>query len=178
MRVRVVHIFVLTFAIGVGVVATMRYVSSRLGIPAGIEVGSSAIKITPVYRAEIPQGRFIPMGRGCGNGYTQSYVTDDGYQLAEGTVTDWDGVGPRAAIRKQVKGARKVLDHDTKSVRRDKVGERWVLMNSATPENLAGTVTILWYGGDGYFSFIDAPNLELANEFEQYLIGIDFRSPM
>jgi len=111
-------------------------------------------------------------------GYTQTYYTDDGQPLSEGV--SWN---PSPSVIKErfqhwISDAKQVVERVPKfRNHRGEVGERIILINR--PDELGrGSVSILFYDGGGSYRFIDAPTLDLAFEFEKYLISIDFKSPM
>ncbi len=60
---------------------------------------------------------------------------------------------------------------------RGEIVERFVIINEAN-EDGTEWVSILFYDSDESYRFIDAPTLDLALEFEKYLISIDFKSPV
>ncbi len=123
--------------------------------------------------------RFTPFGRGCGNGYSQSYTTNDGLFVSEG-VTAFFGSRRKAKtefakLKREastiIELVRNYRDH------RGDVGERLV-MEWISDDSIARGVSIIFYDGGDSYRFVDAPSLDLALEFEQFLIGIDYRSPV
>jgi hypothetical protein len=117
--------------------------------------------------------RFSPTSRGCGQGYSQGYETNDGERLSEGVSWNPSRKTTSREFQKLVRDAEQVVERiPNYSGYHGWVGERVVLING--PES----VSILLYDGGSAYRFIDAPTLSTALEFEQYLISIDFRSPM
>lgn len=117
-------------------------------------------------------------------GYVQSYDSNHGEKLSEGVLGYESRQAARKAFNDQLHDATRIIERNdvasvvpsTKSYL-GAVGERVVL---ETPPNDVGhtSFAIIWYGGDDAIRVMEAPTLDLALEFEQYLIGIDFRSPM
>lgn len=158
-----------TFAVGISFV----FVTSKL--PASHN--ESVIIVEPVYKAEMGVPRFEPFGRGCGNGYVQGYETDDGQFVSEGVVVEYSRKMIRRELRKWVRDSGQIIERVTKfRDHRGEVGERTVILNKDVGEGKESVSIVFYDGGDSY-RFIDAPTLDLALEFERYLISIDFRSP-
>ena len=135
----------------------------------------TSIRVDPVSVNEVigdepthEKHRFSPTYRGCKPGYVQGYETDDGHHLSEGVALASGklGGGFHERIRKAtvLKAFPKYRDH------RGQVGERYVLQNDDR------SVSILWYGGGDFYSFIEAPSLDLALEFQQFLRATDYRA--
>lgn len=125
-------------------------------------------------RTTIP--RFTPTYRGCGNGYVQGYDTDDGQRVDEGVEAPFHPKQARTEFLKYIREAKQVIKrlpkyHDHLG----KVGERVVIVNKPDREGNRW-VSILFYDGGHQIRYIDAPNLGLALEFEQYLIREDPRN--
>lgn len=159
-----------TCVIGISAV----FVTSRLSAPQT----ESAFIIAPVYKSETGIPRFMPTGRGCGGGYSQGYVTDDEQPLAEGVRWHPSKKIIRREFREWVRDAKQVIEEVPKfRNHRGEVGRRIVIISKASDDGNEW-VSILFHDGDESYRFIDAPTLDLALEFEQYLIGIDFKSPM
>lgn len=111
--------------------------------------------------------KFMPTSRGCGNGYSQSYETSDGQWLYEGVIVYENSKQARLKLNKWIAEATKIIERIPNSKNRwGDLGERIVIAN---PKNEDGrrTFSILWYGGGESVSYIDAPTLELALEFER-----------
>lgn len=158
-----------TFAVGISAVS----VAGRLATPQA----ESVILVAPVYKSETGIPRFMPTARACGEGYSQFYFTDDEHPLAEGVRWMLSPRAGRREVRKLVSDAKQIVERVPKfRNHRGDVGERIVVINKADEEGKE-SVSILFYEGGDSYRFIDAPTLELALEFEQYLISIDFRSP-
>ena len=137
-----------------------------------------AFIVEPIYKAEIGMPRFSAYGRGCGNGYVQSYETDDGQFVDEGVAAGFYTKEARRKVRKRVQDAKQVIERIPKFRNsRGEVGERIIIVNKPNKEGKE-SVSILFYDGGDSYRFIDAPTLDLALEFEQYLISIDFKSPI
>lgn len=139
------------------------------------------IPIVSAETIDIPKpakSRFSPYARGCGNIYVQSYETDDGQFVAEGLTGFRSKNLARREFLKTVRSATAIVQR-VRDARNHlgKRGERAVLRGK-DKETGEGFVEILWYDGDDTVRFISAPSLELALEFEQYLISIDFASPI
>lgn len=122
------------------------------------------------------QKRFIPTGRGCGLGYFQGYRTNDGQHLSEG-VTGY------RSYKETGKEFKKILAKAVRIVERfpkyknhlGDIGERVILINPPD-KNGKETISILWYGGKDYIQYVNAPSVDLALEFEQFLESIDYAS--
>jgi hypothetical protein len=105
--------------------------------------------------------------RACGFGYTQGYEDEDGQELREGVASAADNPYYGWGYRQRLQDAR-IRDFVANYPYRGRVGERYILENK--PNDLGeGSVTILFYDGGDTYRFIDAPTLDLALEFEQYL---------
>ena len=134
--------------------------------------------VEPVYKSEMRIPRFTPFARGCGNGYAQSYKTDDGDFVAEGVTAEDSRKEVRRVLREWIRDSRQIIERSPKfRNHRGEVGERIILLNKPNDEGKESVSIVFYDGGDSY-RFIDAPTLDLVLEFEQYLISIDFRSPM
>lgn len=134
--------------------------------------------VEPVYKSETGIPRFMPTGRGCGGGYSQGYVTDDDQRLAEGVRWYPSRKVIRREFRKLVREAEQVLERvEQFRDHRGEIVERIVILDK-TDEDGTEWISIIHYDGGDSYRFIDAPTLELALEFERYLVSIDFKSPM
>lgn len=82
----------------------------------------------------------------------------------------------RREFRKLIRDAKQVVER-VRNYRnyRGYLGERVILINRS--ESGEESVFVLWYDGGDSYSFIGAPTLDLALEFEQHLISIDYNSP-
>lgn len=133
-----------------------------------------------VFEAEnIPflKPRFSRGSRGCGQGYVQSYQTNDGQLVDEGSFWELDNSKTKQHVDKIINNAQRVIERVPND--RDYFGERGeriVLVKKPNEEGEA-TVLILWYDGGKSYRFIAAPTLDIALEFEQYLIMEYHRSP-
>lgn len=109
---------------------------------------------------EIQNKRFNSTSRGCGpRGYSQSYITNDGYRLSEGA---WET--SKKEFKKQISKAKRIIKIVENSM--NKNGEKGlrVLTENITDDG-EKYFSILWYG-NGAMNYISAPSLELALEFE------------
>jgi hypothetical protein len=134
----------------------------------------AVLVIEPVYKPQIGIPRFAPTGRGCGNGYVQGYVTDDGQRVDEGVEAPFHK-SARQEFLKYVHDATQVIQrlpkyHD----HHGNVGERVIIVNKPDKEGRVW-VSILFYDGGDHVRYIDAPNVALVLEFEQYLISEDLK---
>ena len=159
-----------TFVVGIAVT----YVSDK----SWTVPNDTVIIVKPVYKSEAGIVRFSPSARGCGAGYSQLYVTDDDQPVSEGVHWDPSTKIIRRNFRKLVRDAKNVVERSANfRGYPDRVGERIIIVNQ--PGKLGeDSVSILFYDGGDSYRFINAPTLALALEFEQYLISIDFKSPM
>jgi len=173
-----------TFVVGISAV----FVTSKLSTPENEAApnydpvynaeNETVLIVEPVYKAETGISRFTPYGRGCGNGYAQSYTTDDGQFVDEGVAAGYYPKEIRRDLRKWVRDAKQVIERVPKFRNSlEEVGERIIIVNKPNKEGKE-SVSILFYDGGDSCRFIDAPTLDLALEFEQYLISIKFRSPV
>ena len=150
-------------------------------------VGVSAFRIVdrrespPAYAYEVfvapPMPRFTPFGRGCGNGYVQSYDTNDGERVAEGVVVFSTRKEARRSFNEGKTQARILERTPNFRDHEGNIGER-VIVEYVSKDPQETTVSIMFYDGNDFIRYIDAPTLDLALEFEQYLISINYRSPV
>jgi hypothetical protein len=134
--------------------------------------------VKPVYESEIKNLRLIPAARACKPGYVQGYETDDGKFVSEGIAVEDSPKKVRREIREWIRDSRQIIERLPKfRNHRGKVGERIIILNKPNAQGNE-PVSIVFYDGGDFYRFINAPTLELALEFEQYLISIDFRAPM
>jgi hypothetical protein len=54
------------------------------------------------------------------------------------------------------------------------LGERVVVINPPDDRNAEETVSILWHDGGQFIAFINAPSLDLALEFEDFLEATNY----
>jgi hypothetical protein len=162
MKRTIIHFFVTSLAISIGL-SLLWFLSMRQNeedlAPKPVAISTST-----------PQGgraRFKPTARGCGSGYVQSYELPDGQTMIEGSV----GYPSKHRTKKEYKEwlakATSVIERVPDSKNRfGNIGERIVALfpTDATGKEWA---TILWYDGGSYFSYIQAPSVELALEFEK-----------
>jgi hypothetical protein len=160
-----VLVFTFTFTFGSSVVWNMRGPSK------------APVPVEPVFVYE-PFGhtkhRFSPTARGCGPGYVQFYETDDGQHVTEGASPISKSFKP--GYREQIRKAKQIISR-TPNYRNSagEVGERVVLVNKSS-EMRAESVSILWYAGRDFYRFITAPTLDLALEFEKFVIETNYRA--
>jgi hypothetical protein len=163
-------ISLLTFSVGMSMVFIARKVD-----PTPSE---SVFVVSPSNLAEMGLPRFSPTTRGCGMGYTQGYQTDDGKPLAEGGSWSPTRRVTERKFRKWVRNSKQIIERiPNYRDHRGRVGERVILINKPDDSG-QDSISILFYDGSDSYHFIDAPSVDLALEFEQYLISIDFKSPL
>lgn len=162
-------IAIITFIIGLSASVGYEQFSAEPNVTVEVFVDSG-----------LPTGsRFTPFGRGCGNGYSQSYTTNDGLFVSEG-VSAYFGSRRKAKIEfAKLKREASTIIESVRNYRdhRGDVGERLVI-EWISNDSIARGVSIIFYDGGDSYRFVDAPSLDLALEFEQLLIGIDYRSPV
>jgi|SRR4051812_8533872 hypothetical protein len=167
-----IPIGLVTFLLGISSVFVFK-VATGSSFPAE---DLAVFRVIPINRDAIP--RFMPTGRGCGGGYAQGYRTNDGEAVVEGVAAGSNSTEIKRELRKWVRDAEQVIERLPKfRDHRGNVGERIVIVNKPGDSGKE-SVSIIFYGGGDYYRFIDAPSLDLALEFEQYLIRIDFKSPV
>jgi hypothetical protein len=113
------------------------------------------------------QPRFKPSWRACGRGYRQGYTLSDGQSMSEGSLCYDSPAIAREQIQTLISKSSKVVEKIPSFQNGfGQVGERIVLVY---PPNERGNVdaSILWYGGNDCFLYIDAPSLDIALEFEK-----------
>ena len=108
----------------------------------------------------------------------QGYQTNDGKKVVEGVDGYLSDKEARIAINKEKRDAIRIIERvpDYRNHLGD-VGERIVLEYGSNDHGEAMASILFYDGGDSY-RYIYAPSLDLALEFEQYLVGIQYRSPM
>jgi hypothetical protein len=172
-------ISILTFAVGFSVV----WLAGLLTVLfPPVEIKSASFNELPTGQPIIPRAetsyqkpRFTGTYRGCGFGYLQGYETDDRQQLSEGITGNASRKKARVEFKKLIAKAARVVERvPNYKNRRGELGERVVLINPPDDRNAEETVSILWYGGGQFISFIDAPSLDLALEFEQFLEATEY----
>jgi len=150
------------------------------GIRINEVIDNLAVPPPSAYRIFIapPGPRFTPTGRGCGNGYVQGYQTDSGETVWEGVSAFESRKEARQSFKKKQGEAVRIIERRTKVPdNRGNMGDRIVLETPPDDEGQTGII-IIWYGGGQHVREIGAPTLDLALEFEQYLVTINFRSPV
>ncbi len=164
----------LTHVIGITSVLLVSFLSTIIIIPQNLPEITEELEVTPLVTFDAAKSeplkslpKFMPTGRGCGNGYMQGYSTSDGQWLSEGVRVFETSRKTRTELNKWIAKATRVVERVPNYKNRwDKLGERIVVVN---PPNEKGqeTVSIYWYGRGNSVSYIDAPTLELALEFER-----------
>lgn len=130
-----------------------------------------------IYISNNEKVRFIPTVRSCGLGYDQSYQTNDEQPLEEGMFGVETSKEASATFNKMIAKASRVIEQGQRyRSHPDKVGERVIVVNPAD-ENGEETISILWSDGKHYIAYINAPTLELALEFEQFLEANKYLAP-
>jgi hypothetical protein len=132
----------------------------------------------PVYEIQVDTPRFMRTSRGCGKGfYIQSYVTEDRQSVAEGVVRALSPQESQLEFYKRVNDAKQLVEllPEFRDYRGE-TGERIILVNRPDEEG-GESVSILFYNGGDSYKFLNAPTLELAIEFERYLMHEDLKSP-
>jgi hypothetical protein len=162
----------ITFVCSLLTVTATQIAAKRFSADSNVGV----IPMVPISRILTP--RFLPTGRGCGMGYIQGYETSDGQKLGEGVRWNPKPNVVKLKVAKFVRDAKQVVERQPDfRYGGDSIGERIVIVNRPD-ESGEESVSILYYDGSDSYKFIDAPTLELAEEFEQYLISINFASPI
>lgn len=123
-----------------------------------LQKGFSAVEPIPI-TANLPSLHFTKTFNSCSidSGYIQGYITNDGQHLSEGNECFF------GKNKKTGKEFNKLINESKKTIERNT--ERVVLEFEG--EN-GKYFKILYYNGGQCFDFIDAPNLELALEFEKW----------
>ncbi len=137
-------------------------------------VGVAAVwLVTLLPKFELSLGRvapsyvFIPTGRGCGHGYFQGYRLPDGRSMSEGSACFDSPEQAREELQALVAKASSVAERVPNYKNRfGDEGERIVLL-TRSDESGREYASILWYGGEKCFLFIDAPSLDVALAFEK-----------
>ena len=164
----------LTHIIGISSVLLVSFLSTVIIIPQGLPEVKEEFEVTPLVTFDTakseplnPLPKFMPTGRGCGNGYVQGYNTTDGQWLSEGVQVFETTKKTRAELNKWIAEATRIIERVPNYKNRwGDLGERIVIVNPLD-KNGKESVSVLWYGGDNSVSYIDAPTLELALEFER-----------
>lgn len=163
-----------THILGVGGVLLAGFLSSVSVLPYDqIEV-KEILEITPIFTIRSSESerlqslpRFMPTGRACGNGYVQGYETAGGQSLAEGVQVFDSPRESRAELAEWVASAVRIVERVPNHKNRwGELGERIVLIYRSNKDEREGA-GIYWYGGGDSISFIEAPTLEIALEFER-----------
>jgi hypothetical protein len=164
----------LTHFIGIASVLFASFLSTVIVIPQNLPEVREELEVTPLVTFDSPKSetlkllpKFMPFARGCGNGYAQSYWTSDGQWLSEGVQVFETTKKTRAELNRWITKATRIIERVPNYKNRwGDLGERIVIVNPLD-KNGKESVSVLWYGGDNSVSYIDAPTLELALEFEQ-----------
>ncbi len=172
-------ISILTFAIGFSIV----WLAGLLTIvfppfenkPTSFNELHAGQPVTPIDETSYQKPRFTGTFRGCGFGYTQGYKTDDGQQLSEGTTGFATRKKAHVEFKKRIAKAVRIVERVPNYKHRlGGSGERIVLVNPPDDRNAKETVSILWYDSGQFIDYIDAPSLDLALEFEQFLEATNY----
>lgn len=171
-------ISLLTFAIGFSVVwlwglfavLVSLFEAPHISLPNSLSNNSAQITS---FLYEKP--RFVKTFRGCGLGYVQGYETDDGQHLTEGNRGFQTQNEARNEFKKRIAKAVRIIENAPKYQNQNgEMGERVILINPPDERNAKETVSILWYSDGEFITFINAPSLEMAFEFEQFLVTNNF----
>ncbi len=165
----------LTHAIGITSVLLVSFLSTVIIIPQNLPEITEELEITPLITFDTAKSeplkslpKFMPTGRGCFRpGYVQGYSTYNGQWLSEGVQVFETSRKTRAELNKWIAKATRVVEHVPNYKNRwGNLGERIVVINLPN-EKGQETASIYWYGGGNSVSYINAPTLELALEFER-----------
>jgi hypothetical protein len=161
----------LAHVIGISGVLLANFLSTAIVIPQNFPEVSEELNVTPIATLDTTSlhslPKFMPTGRGCGNGYSQGYSTPDGQRMNEGVQVFNTTRMARTELSKWIANATRIVERIQNHKNRwGDFGERIVIVNPPN-ENGADSVSILWYGRDNSVSYIDAPTLDLALEFER-----------
>jgi hypothetical protein len=102
---------------------------------------------------------FNPIGRGCGNGYVQTYETRDGQHLSEGATSL-----SKIKFNNSIKNAEIIEKVPNSKNRHGELGLRVITKNVS--EKGKTYFEILWFN-KGLLYYISAPTLELVLKFEE-----------
>ncbi|MEO6333721.1 MAG: hypothetical protein ABIO91_01940 [Pyrinomonadaceae bacterium] len=116
-----------------------------------------------------PAPRFAPTRRVGRQGYMQEYFTNDSRRVNEGIACFQTPEEAIAEFHETVGRWTQIVERIPKHRNsRGEIGER-VVARSVVGQT--EQVSIMWYDGGDSFSFIQAPTVELALEFERFLNG-------
>lgn len=162
MKRTIIHFLFISLAISIGVFLLwfllMRQNEEDLA-PEPIAISTT----TP----QSDRTRFKPTARGCGYGYVQSYELPDGQTMMEGTIGYPSKRRTKEEYKEWLAKATRIIERVPESKNRfGIIGERIVAL---VPTDATGKewATVFWYDGGSYFSYIEAPSVELALEFEK-----------
>lgn len=149
--------------IGVGGVLFANFLTGIATIPTELAEVKEEFDVTPLVTIEQAKRhslqslpRFLPAGRGCGNGYVQAYETNGGQGLSEGVQVFRNSKETRARLNEWIrKGARIVERVPNHKNRWGEPGDRIILIHPPD-EDGPETVGIYWYGGGDSITFIYA----------------------
>jgi hypothetical protein len=160
---RTIIYFLLTFLTALTALSVLWFVRTKQK--------EEVLAIKPVTTATItPQSdrpKFMPTSRGCGSGYVQGYELPDGQKMMEGSIGYPSKRQTKKKYNEWLAKATSIIERVPEFKNRfGKIGERIVTL---FPPDAAGKqwATILWYDGGSYFSYIQAPSVDLALEFEK-----------
>jgi transglutaminase-like putative cysteine protease len=150
-------IALLTFVAGLSTVSITSWLS--ISYPSH----NPAVEVTydrPITPA-IKKHEFLPTYRAIATGiHIQSYVTDDGQELREGSASV-------IGYRTRYLAAKRIIDRVIINHR-----ERVVIENRGGPDGKP-SFSVLSYAGGDYYRFIDAPSVDVAQELEWHLLESD-----
>ena len=165
----------LTHVIGITSVLLVSFLSTVIIIPQDLPEIKEEIEVTPLVTFDTakseplkPLPKFMPTGRGCFRpGYAQGYSTYNEQWLSEGVQVFETSRKTRAELDKYIAKATRIIERVPNYKNRwGDLGERIVIVNPPS-ENGEETISVYWYDGGNSISYIDAPTLELALEFER-----------
>jgi hypothetical protein len=111
--------------------------------------------------------KFLPTARGCGYGYVQSYELPDGQKMMEGSVGYPSKLETINEYREWLARASSIIERIPEYENR--FGEKGERIVALFPPDAEGKewAAIFWYDGGCCYTYIQAPTLELALEFEE-----------
>ena len=123
-------------------------------------------KLIPTPVLEQGAKKFNPLLRACGPGYHEKYGLPDGRVMWEGSACYETPRLAKKELQDRIDKSLKIIERvPNYKDRFGRIGERIVLLT--LPDSYGARASILWYGGEDCFLYIDAPSLEIALEFER-----------
>ncbi len=165
----------LTHFVGISSVLLASFLSTVIIFPQNLPEIKEEFEVTPLVTFDTakseplkPLPKFMPTGRGCFRpGYVQGYSTYNGQWLSEGVQVFETTKKTRAELNKYIAKATRIIERVPNYKNRwGDLGERIVIVNPPS-EKGEETISVYWYDGGNSVSYIDAPTLELALEFER-----------